>query len=184
LKLLTRHIILLLMLSLPLASPAQTTVEATCSWSPPTYGTPVVRYVLQHSINEAAWYTVASDITDTLYTFSISYDDCHRVRVAGVDSLDREGPYSLPSDSYCPSVDGVGEFANIVISYPVPGLISLIWADDGSDSYEVQVFFDAGRSYSIVETDTATAFPVYSGAHRIHMRSAAGAVSDTTGGGP
>jgi hypothetical protein len=177
-----RYLIAIILAVAAVPALAQDMVDATAGWSPPTYGTPVVRYVLQHSINEGAWATVDSTITDTTYTLTISFDDCHRVRVAGVDSLDRQGPYSLPSDSYCPSVDGVGEFNEISISYPIPGLISLSWAGDGSDSYEVQVFFDPASGYSIVETDTATIFPISDGAHRIRMRSSAGAISDTTGG--
>jgi hypothetical protein len=81
---------------------AQTTVEATAGWSPPTYGTPVEHYVLQHSVNDGAWATVGTT-TDTLYTLTISYDDFHRVRVAGVDAEGRQGPFSLPSNSYNPS---------------------------------------------------------------------------------
>ena len=87
---------------------AQTEVEATAGWSPPTYGTPVVHYVLQHSVNDGPWVTVGTT-TDTEYTLTISFNDNHRVRVAGVDAEDRQGPYSLPSESYNPSEGGGDE---------------------------------------------------------------------------
>ena len=81
---------------------AQTDVEATAGWDPPTYGTPVEHYVLQHSVNDGAWTTVGTT-TDTQYTLTISFNDSHRVRVAGVDAEGRQGPYSLPSNPYNPS---------------------------------------------------------------------------------
>jgi hypothetical protein len=101
------QISILMMILAAGAVSAQTTVDATAGWSPPTYGTPVEHYVLQHSINDGAWATVGTT-TDTLYTMTISYTDFHRVRVAGVDAEGRQGPFSLPSNSYNPSegVDG------------------------------------------------------------------------------
>jgi len=77
-------------------------VDATAGWSPPTYGTPVEHYVLQHSINDGAWQLVGTT-QDTLYTFGISFLDSHRVRVAGVDAEGRQGPFSLPSNYYRPA---------------------------------------------------------------------------------
>jgi hypothetical protein len=87
------------------AALAQTDVDATAAWDPPTYGTPVEHYVIQHSVNDGAWTTVGTT-TDTQYTLTISFNDFHRVRVAGVDAEGRQGPYSLPSDSYNPSQGG------------------------------------------------------------------------------
>ena len=89
------------------AGPALAQVEATAGWSEPTYGTPVVHYVLQHSINDGAWATVGTT-TDTTMTLTISENDYHRVRVAGVDAEGRQGPYSLPSNSYNPSIGNEG----------------------------------------------------------------------------
>lgn len=77
-------------------------VEARAGWSPPTYGTPVVYYILQHSINDGAWYSYATTDDTTVMTY-ISFYDVHKVRVAGVDAEDRQGPYSLPSNTYCPA---------------------------------------------------------------------------------
>ncbi|MBU8871814.1 MAG: hypothetical protein KOO60_13190 [Gemmatimonadales bacterium] len=87
---------------------AQTEVEATAGWSAPTYGTPVAHYVLQHSVNGGDWVTIATPV-DTEYTVTITVDDGHRVRVAGVDAEDRQGPYSLPSPEYFPANDDLGE---------------------------------------------------------------------------
>lgn len=92
----------LFLLTLAGAAGAQTEVEATAGWSPPTYGTPVVHYVVQHSVNEGAWATVGTT-TETQYTLTISFSDDHRVRVAGVDAEGRQGPFSLPSNTYNPS---------------------------------------------------------------------------------
>jgi len=78
-------------------------VEARAGWSPPTYGTPVDHYVLQHSINDGPWYYYASAIEDTTLKMTISFIDNHRVRVAGVDAENRQGPFSLPSNYYCPA---------------------------------------------------------------------------------
>lgn len=77
-------------------------VRARASWSPPTYGTPVVTYVVQHSINGEAWYYYAST-EDTTINMYISFYDTHRVRVAGVDAENRQGPFSLPSNTYSPA---------------------------------------------------------------------------------
>lgn len=77
-------------------------VRARGAWSPPTYGTPVDHYVLQHSINGASWYSYATT-EDTSVVMSINFYDDHRIRVAGIDSLDRQGPFSLPSNTYCPA---------------------------------------------------------------------------------
>lgn len=105
-----RKIIILIALSVIVGAGtawAQTEVEATAAWDPPTYGTPVVHYVLQHSVNDGAWTTVGTT-PDTEYTLTISFDDVHRVRVAGVDAEGRQGPYSLPSAGYNPSIGSEG----------------------------------------------------------------------------
>ena len=102
---LTLSICFLLLLALP--TQAQDDVEATASWDPPTYGTPVVHYILQLSTNEEAWITIATTV-DTSATIEISYADAHRVRVAGVDAEGRQGPFSIPSDSYSPAINEIG----------------------------------------------------------------------------
>lgn len=90
----------------------QDDVSATAGWSPPTYGTPVEHYVLQHSINGAPWNTVTTT-PDTLFSLVISYFDDHRVRVAGVDAEGRQGPFSLPSSVYNPSETRPGAPGNV-----------------------------------------------------------------------
>jgi len=37
-----------------------------------------------------------------------SYEDEHVVRVAGVDTLDRQGPWSVSSDPYTPTLGSPG----------------------------------------------------------------------------
>ena len=36
------------------------------------------------------------------FTLAATLDGTHRIRVAGVDALDRQGPFSVPSDPYTP----------------------------------------------------------------------------------
>ena len=87
---------------------AQTEVEATAAWSPPVYGTPVVHYVLQLSVNDGIWVTIATP-ADTTYAVPVTEGNSHRVRVAGVDAEDRQGPFSLSSEAYIPGVSDIGE---------------------------------------------------------------------------
>lgn len=76
--------------------------KATAGWSPPTYGTPVVQYVLQHQIETAEW-TFVGTTEDTLFSLTIPYAASSKVRVAGVDAEGRQGPWSLPSNPFNPS---------------------------------------------------------------------------------
>lgn len=87
------------------AALAQTTVEATAIWAESTYGAPAVRYIVQHQVNDGAWETVGTT-TGTTYALDLTYDDVHRVRVAGIDAQDRQGPYSNPSEAFSPSGSG------------------------------------------------------------------------------
>jgi hypothetical protein len=83
------------------AALAQTTTSTTAGWYAPTTGTPVEHYVVQHSVNEGSWQTVGTT-TDTEFVLELTNGDSHRVRVAGVDADGRQGPFSLPSNSYNP----------------------------------------------------------------------------------
>jgi len=94
-------------------APSQEPVQATAGWSPPTYGTPVVHYLLQHQEEGGIWQTV-SDTPDTFYTLTITYFDAHRVRVCGVDAQGRQGPYSLPSDWHTPADHRPGQPTDVV----------------------------------------------------------------------
>ena len=87
---------------------AQTEVEATCEWAAPTTGSPVLLYVIEHSVIDGAWTQIATT-SATTYTFMVSVGDSHRVRVAGVDADGDQGPFSLPSDPYIPDLGPPGQ---------------------------------------------------------------------------
>lgn len=74
-------------------------MPARGSWSPPTVGTLAIKYRVEHSIDGAAWYPYAI-VQDTTVSMSISFFNDHRIRVAGIDVDDRQGPFSIPSDVY------------------------------------------------------------------------------------
>lgn len=77
----------------------QQTAEVRASWTAPITGSPVVTYVLQLSRDGEPFETYAT--TDTT-TVIMSLDVLHEyiARVAGVDALDRQGPWSEPSSPY------------------------------------------------------------------------------------
>ena len=79
------------------------TVPATASWDAPLYGTPVVKYTVEHSIDNGAWYTYALTDTNTSIPMSVSFWSTHRIRVAGIDAEDRVGAFSDPSPVYAPA---------------------------------------------------------------------------------
>lgn len=99
----------LLAVVLPAASSlAQTEVPVNYSWTAPTTGTAVDHYIVEHSINTGQWTQVATT-TDNSYTLSATVGQSHRIRVAGVDSSDSQGPFSLPSDPYLPDFSAPGQ---------------------------------------------------------------------------
>ena len=79
-------------------------VTAHYIWDPPTVGLPV-EYLVQLSINDGPWITVARP-EEPKVTLTLSFNDDHRVQVAGVDIQGRQGPFSLPSETYNPSKEG------------------------------------------------------------------------------
>ncbi len=87
---------------------AQTEVPVNYTWTAPTTGSPVVHYVVQQSINDGAWAQIATSDNNT-FTLSATVDDSHRIRVAGVDAEDRQGPFSLPSDAFVPGLAPPGQ---------------------------------------------------------------------------
>jgi hypothetical protein len=95
----------LLILAVPAS--AQTVANATASWGTPAYGTPVDHYVLQLSTNDGPWITTTTSSNNSV-VIELSSADEHRIRVAGVDTQGRQGPYSIPSNSYSPSGDNSG----------------------------------------------------------------------------
>lgn len=69
-------------------------------WAPPTTGTPSVEYLVRQ---RDAWGDSISawTVPDTMTT--VTYEPLpYRLEVAGVDSLGRRGPWSLPSAVYIP----------------------------------------------------------------------------------
>jgi len=66
------------------------------TWTPPTEGSPVERYVFEYTTT----FTWVSDTTLTIPwpTYAEAGAGSTWARVAGVDSLDRQGPWSEPSD--------------------------------------------------------------------------------------
>ena len=87
---------------------AQTSVEVTASWTPPTTGSPVDHYVFQLSTDGGPFTTVGS-VTSTNYILDLDTDHTYVARVAGVDALDRQGPWSTDSDPYTPDVGPPGQ---------------------------------------------------------------------------
>lgn len=82
---------------------AQTMVSAKASWNAPTEGSPVVTYVFQLSEEGGAFVTYAT--TDTTFiNVDLELHKTYVARVAGVDALDRQGPWSMPSDPYTPDL--------------------------------------------------------------------------------
>lgn len=92
-----------------LPAAAQTSVEVTASWTAPTEGSPVHHYVLQLSIDGGAYSTVATVTGGTSQTLDLEIGHIYRARVAGVDSQDRQGPWSQESDAYTPDVGPPGQ---------------------------------------------------------------------------
>jgi hypothetical protein len=87
---------------------AQVAEEVTYTWTPPTTGSPVEYYVVQHSVNGGPYAQIAT-VTTNQYTLMATYGDSHVIRVAGVDAEARQGPYSVPSEAYTPSLGAPGQ---------------------------------------------------------------------------
>ena len=91
------------------AGAAQAQESVAYNWTAPTTGSPVDHYVVQHSTDGGAWVTVDDNVTTLSFTLSAAYDVEHRIRVAGVDALGRQGPWSTASDPYTPSLGAPGQ---------------------------------------------------------------------------
>lgn len=82
------------------------------TWTAPTTGSPVDHYVVQYTNDGGAtWIDVGVSVTAETYTFLnvFEYLVTYQVRVAGVDALGRQGPWSVPSDPYMPDQGVPGE---------------------------------------------------------------------------
>jgi len=78
-------------------------IDANYTWNPPVEGSPVVHYVVQHSINGGPFMDTAEVLGEScLVPLEMGGD--HQIRVAGVDGQDHQGPWSLSSDVYRPEV--------------------------------------------------------------------------------
>lgn len=94
---------------LPAASSlAQTEMPVTYTWTAPTSGTAVDFYIIQHSVDGGNWTQVATS-TENTYTLTATVGQSHQIRVAGVDSGNRQGPYSVASDPYLPDAGAPGQ---------------------------------------------------------------------------
>ncbi len=89
------------------AATAQTTENVNYSWTAPTTGSPVVTYVVQHSVDGGPFTTIAS-VSSNAYTLAASVGHAHRIRVAGVDAQSRQGVWSEASDPYTPPIPDPG----------------------------------------------------------------------------
>jgi len=75
----------------------ETECDVTARWTPPTTGTPVHHYLVDADINDQGFTRINSSCTDTFWVFTLATDTTIRVRVAGVDSENRMGPFSETS---------------------------------------------------------------------------------------
>jgi len=83
--------------------------SVTYTWTAPTTGSTVHHYVVQHSADGAAWTTVSDNLQATTYILTAAYDVEHSIRVAGVDALGRQGPWSVSSEPYTPTLGAPGQ---------------------------------------------------------------------------
>lgn len=92
-----------------LAAPAsaQTTINVSYTWTAPTTGSAVVSYIVQDSVDAGTFAQVGTSST-TSYTLAASVGHSHSIRVAGVDSQSRQGPWSAASDVYTPDAGAPG----------------------------------------------------------------------------
>ncbi len=66
-------------------------------WTKPTTGTPAVRYVVQANVSDSGFKEFSRSCTDTFFVFTQPRGSTIKVKVAGVDSLHRQGPFSADS---------------------------------------------------------------------------------------
>jgi hypothetical protein len=95
-------------LVLPGAALAQDVMSTSYQWNAPSTGSTVVHYVVQHLEGGGDWVTVGNTDTNS-YTLDLSVGVAHTIRVAGVDSEGRQGPWSVPSDPYMPDPGAPGQ---------------------------------------------------------------------------
>ncbi len=84
------------------------TVNVTYNWTAPTTGSAVANYIVQKSESGGTW-TQVGTATTTSYVLAATAGTPVQVRVAGVDSQTRQGPWSTASDSYTPDAGAPGQ---------------------------------------------------------------------------
>jgi hypothetical protein len=99
----------LIALGLIAAGTAFAQESVTYTWTAPTTGSTVDHYVVQHSASGGTWVTVNDNLHATTYVLAAAYDVEHSIRVAGVDALGRQGPWSLSSEPYTPTLGAPGQ---------------------------------------------------------------------------
>jgi len=74
--------------------------EKTARWAAPSFGTAVVYYEVQISVDEGTWSAPVRATGGTSHTFQLDLYHSYRIRVRGVDAQQVRGPYSVPSPPY------------------------------------------------------------------------------------
>ncbi len=105
---LIRSLVLAMIALTALAGAAIAQEDVQYTWSPPSTGSIVEHYVVEHSVDGGAFVEIAQ-VSAATYTLSADFEQEHRVRVAGVDSWGRKGAYSEASDPYTPSLGAPGQ---------------------------------------------------------------------------
>lgn len=109
-SILNTTLVLAILTAALLAAPASaqtTTVNVAYSWTAPTTGSAVVQYVIEQSIDGGSWTQIATSSTNS-YTLAATVGNSHRIRVAGKDAQNRQGPFSAASDAYTPDAGAPG----------------------------------------------------------------------------
>lgn len=78
-------------------------IKVKFSWLEPTTGSKVARYIVQHKIGNSDWYNYATTDTNIVW-LKAPYNEDNVIRVAGIDLQNRQGPWSVSSDVYNPSI--------------------------------------------------------------------------------
>ena len=105
----TNYALLILLALAAFATGALAQEDVTYTWTAPTTGSPVDHYVVQHSVNGAPFVTIDVNVSTNTYILTASYEDEHLIRVAAVDASGRQGPWSVASDPYTPTLGAPGQ---------------------------------------------------------------------------
>lgn len=99
-------------------SDAQLISIETYHWAKPTSGSKVDHYVVEYTVNGGNWITFG-DTADTSISFVNVFNNLmtYEVRVAGVDSLGRQGVFSVASEPYRPDLGPPGQPGKPVFSF-------------------------------------------------------------------